>query len=98
MQRVELDDFAHPLHCPFCGHKTVWEGGSSPCEHTLFIATDYGLDYCSGKIKKSALKKEAEESGWDGATDELDYDEYVKFALYLGGFGAYVGFGAPSEQ
>lgn len=98
MQKVEFDDFDHPLHCPFCGHKTLWEGGSSPCEHTLYIATDYGLDYCSKRIKKGPLVKEAEESGWDEATDELEYDESVKFTLYLGGFGAYVGYAAPSSE
>ena len=32
------------------------------------------------------------------ATDDVDYDGYVKFAMDLGGFGAYVGYAVPSEE
>ena len=97
MQRVQLDGYDGPLHCPFCGRETIAEEGISPCEHTLFIATDEVLPYCSDRVKKRSLVKQAEEEGWDGATDELEYDDSVKFALYVGGSGAYVGYAAPTE-
>lgn len=99
MQRVQFDSVVGLLYCPFCGHKTLRARGISPCEHTLYIATDESLEYCSELInKKALLKLKEKEEGWDWATDKLEYDESVKFALYTGGFGAYVGFTAlPAE-
>ena len=96
MQRVELDGYDSPLHCPFCGNETIGEEAISPCEHTLFIATDETLEYCSERIRKKSLIKKADELGWDEATDELQHDDSVKFALYMGGSGAYVGYAPPS--
>lgn len=99
MQRVQFDDFDSDLYCPFCGHRTLAEMEQSPCEHTLYIAEDEGgLDYCSKRINKRALVKEADESGWDEATDQLECPDSLKFALYIGGSGLYVGYAAPSEE
>lgn len=95
MQKIQLDGYSCPLHCPFCGHETIAEEAISPCEHTLFIATDETLEYCSELIKKRTLIKKADELGWDEATDELKHDDAVKFALYMGGSGAYIGYAAP---
>ena len=53
MQRVDLKFYEGPLHCPFCGKKTIEEERISSCEHTLFVAVDEGLEYCSFFRQKS---------------------------------------------
>lgn len=102
MQRVEFEHIDHPLHCPFCGQRTIGgDEGPSPCAHTLFIATDEVLEYCSSLVNKRALLKRAEEDGWEEATDELEYPRSVKFALYFPSpsfYGTYIGYAAPSPD
>ena len=97
MQRVVFDGYDYPLHCPFCGHMTIAENRTSPCEHTLCIATDETLEYCSERIKRNSLVRRARELGWDETTDKLKYDDSVKFALYIGGFGVYVCYAWPLD-
>ncbi len=99
MQRVELEDPGLSLHCPFCGQRTIGDDeGVSPCEHTLFIAVDEGLEYCSDQIKKEALVESGDYEGWDEATDQLQYPQSIKFALYNpppSFHGVYIGYAAP---
>ena len=52
LQRVELNTFYYvDLHCPFCGQKVVNYGSEVfepkliSCQHTIFIASDHGLEY-----------------------------------------------------
>lgn len=101
MQRVELSSYRDPLYCPFCGNKTIGERKISPCEHTLFIATDEGLEYCSERLDRNELENQAEDSSWDEATDGLDYPDSLKFAIYIPApsfFGSYVGYVAKSVE
>jgi len=98
MQRVELYYFYSDLFCPFCGQQTIGEGVTSPCQHTIYIATDYGLDHCSERINKEALEAEGDQEGFDSATDELECEECLKFAMYSGTFGVYVGYAIPSDE
>jgi len=97
MQRVDLEFYEGPVHCPFCGRKTygVGKGSISRCKHTLFAATDEGLEYCSRKVKRNVLEKRAERDGWDKATDKFAHPKSVKFALYApppAFMGLYIGY------
>ncbi|MBU44104.1 MAG: hypothetical protein CMN76_12855 [Spirochaetaceae bacterium] len=59
IQRIELPEYFHPIHCPFCG-KQIGGGYEdeaetiatefAPCDHTLFIASDGGFEYISDFI------------------------------------------------
>jgi len=95
MQRVDLKFYEGPLHCPFCGKETIGEAKVSSCKHTLFVAVDEGLEYCSKQIERDILEKEAETDGWDKATDKFSYPESVKFAIYQAPpsfMGQYIGY------
>ena len=95
MRRVDLQFYAGQLHCPFCGRKTIGEEKISSCEHTLFVAVDEGLEYCSKRIDRSVLERRAEKAGWDKATDKFSYPESIKFAIYQAPpifMGLYIGY------
>lgn len=78
----------------------------TPCEHTLFIATDAGFEHRSERFDRlmgitgvDADDLDTGDRSWDAYTDELRCADAVKFASYLpapSGFGVYVGF-APLE-
>lgn len=95
MQKIELTDAGIELFCPFCGTKIIADDGISQCEHTLFISTDEGgFEYINPKLN---IDKGIElyEKSMDEFTDEIEYPEGIKFALYQPApsfFGAYVGF------
>ena len=109
IQKVELN-YAYDISifCPFCGRKVInqeFESGGdalSPCEHTLFIATDEGIDHRSerfdvalGIVGVESDEVEIPDTGFDGLTDKVEIKDAVKFASYVpapGGMGAYVGF------
>ena len=46
------------------------EGNISTCDHTLFIATDEGLEYCADRINKDELvdRHDAEDLIWHDRT------------------------------
>ena len=71
MQRVDLKFYDGPLHCPFCGKKTIGGGKMATCKHTLFVAVDERLEYYSDKMDGKALEKRAERTYWDRATEQV---------------------------
>ena len=100
MQRVELQSNVGSLHCPFCGKRTIGQEGVTPCKHTLFVATDEGLEYCSKKVDGATLITQAAKSNWDKATDGLDYPESIKFAIFVPApsfLGSYIGYAAHPQ-
>jgi hypothetical protein len=78
------------------------ETSVDPCPHTLFIATDEGFEFRSGRYDalKGIVGVEDQSipldgHGWDGYTDQLCCPGAVKIALYTpapSGLGCYVGF------
>ena len=73
----------------------IQEKKISSCKHILFVAVDEGLEYCSDKIDRKTLEKQAEKADWDKATDKFNYPESVKFAIYQAPpsfMGLYVGY------
>ena len=108
IQRVELSTYRLPVHCIFCGKKVVSgdegeEQTFSPCQHTLFIATDEGFEYRSDhfvELMKSVEDVDSEEDGYDSITDKVPLENAIKLAIYIPApafFGAYIGF-APSNE
>ncbi len=95
MQRVEVTDSRElEIHCPFCGHVAITPDGLSRCEHTLFQALDEGFEYVSEKMGFST-DVNLDDSSIDQFTDELEYPNSIKFAVYQPGpscFGGYVAF------
>lgn len=112
IQRVELNTFYdHKIHCPFCGQQVVGPGDdeewqSTPCPHTLFVATDDGFEFRSARFNEAMdlsgvddADIDLPDAGYDGLTDQVVIDDALKFAAYVGppgGMGSYVGF-APLE-
>jgi hypothetical protein len=106
LTRIEPLDPCAPVCCPFCRHVVLREDAEEtsvdPCPHTLFIATDEGFEFRSGRY--DALKRitgvedqaiPLDGHGWDGYTDQLCCPGAVKIALYTpapSGLGCYVGF------
>jgi len=95
MEREEIID--KPLCCPFCKSEIISDKdiNLSPCEHTLFIITDYGAEYCSELINYEELEKKAHESNWDEAITALEISNSIFIAFYEPApsfFGVYVGF------
>ncbi len=81
--------------CPFCNQIVlVNDGESAPdeCPHTLLIATDMGIEYCSGTLDTEKLEEQADDSSWDQVLSEMDYSETTLIKMYEGApgfFGAY---------
>ena len=116
IQRIEINtNYNTPIHCPFCGQKVIdldsdnsGEAWCEPCPHTLFIAHDMGFEYRSKRINDQLDLPEDEDemdlpdNGIDGLTDQLEFDDAVKFAAYVGPpsfYGTYVGFSSsPAEN
>lgn len=116
IQRIEINtNYQTPIHCPFCGKKVAdseaansEESWATPCPHTLFIAHDMGFEYRSVRFNTQLDLPEDEDdidlpdTGIDGLTDQLEFDDAVKFAAYVGPpsfYGTYVGFtSAGSEE
>lgn len=81
--------------CPFCDQVVlVNDGESEPkeCPHTLLIATDMGIEFCSDSLDAESLEEQADESSWDDVVSKIDNPKAVLIKLYEGapGFlGAY---------
>lgn len=84
MQRIELTNFMGPLHCPYCGQLVFRmdldiddEPITAPCPHTLFIASDDGIDHCSAKFTQLAHlpddwdDDDLPDNGIDGLTNSV---------------------------
>lgn len=108
IQRFELDrGVMGNIHCPFCGKLVLdmdlTDGQSAkPCEHTLFVAHDFAIEYLSDVLKERFNVSDAEQieeldvfENIDMFTNKIDLDNAVKFAQYEGApgdSGVYVGF------
>jgi hypothetical protein len=78
----------------------------SPCEHTLFAASDHGFEHRSELFDKNLGLQgipdddlDLPEGGIDGLTDQVTVPSSIKIAQYEGPpsmLGGYVGF-APSN-
>ena len=94
MKRIEIAN-EEAIRCPQCGGNPLGDGGINTCSHTLFVATDEGLEFCSDKLDINELEQNALEVGWDEATDKIEYPGSVKYAVYQPApsfFGAYFGY------
>jgi|MTBAKSStandDraft_1061840.scaffolds.fasta_scaffold17992_2 hypothetical protein len=95
MQKVELTDSQIlKIHCPFCGSLALSPEGTSHCEHTLYIASDEGFEYVSNKLQFD-VDVDLDEKSMDEFTDDIEYVNAVKFAIYQPApnfFGGYLAF------
>ena len=97
--------------CPFCGTQIVTGDDAAgfalaPCPHTLFIATDEGLEYRSDRFDslkgiQGVANNDLDgcDDGYDAYTDDLAITNGIKFAMYAPApsfFGSYFGF-APLD-
>lgn len=110
IQRLELNEsYDCDVHCVFCGQKVInyqdTQNPIRPCAHTLFSASDEGLDYRSERfnqiVRAQGIPDENNEkfAGYDEMTDSIEIVDGLKVAQYVGapsGLGGYVGF-APTE-
>lgn len=108
IQRFELARGAMGnIHCPFCGKLVLDmdftdDQSAKPCEHTLFVAHDYAVEYLSGALMQmfnvSAPEELDELDGFeniDSFTDKIDLKNTIKIAQYEGApgnTGVYAGF------
>ena len=104
-----------PICCPFCGFvccpggddAEAWEfdADTCVCDHTLFVATDYGFDYRSSEFNRlvglpddgepEPDRPEKNKHGYDGYTSALNIPGAIKIASYEPApsfFGVYYGF------
>jgi hypothetical protein len=108
IQRVELYDgmairCPQRVHCPHCGG-CVFETASptvTPCEHTLFVATDAGFEFRSKtfngvkRLSEHESPQLIDEESFDDYTDQVQIPNSIKFALFsraMNGLGVYIGF------
>lgn len=106
IQRVEFCSHSGPVCCPFCGRIVLPDDPDDPavhpCAHTLFIATDEGFEFRSGRFDALMGLEGVEdrdidpgEDGWDAYTDRVCCPDSIKIASFIpapSGFGCYVGF------
>ena len=112
IQKIEVDS-GTPILCPICNHCVLDENleatSLSPCSHTIFIATDEGIEYKTSlfenNLKDLGISIEPDamfelDESWDSLTDKLTINGYIKISSYVGApsfFGAYYGF-APGDH
>lgn len=101
-----LDNYEEPLLCPVCHEQVVPTDTDpnlelTPCEHTLFIATDDGFEYRSDEFDQlmNIVGIESDdleiEDNIDAFTDRVPLPNAIKYAIYTpapGFLGAYIGF------
>jgi hypothetical protein len=81
--------------CPICNQIVLTnDGESSPeeCPHTLLIATDEGIEFCSDALDAELLEQQADDSSWDEVISSLDNPKAILIKMYDGApsfFGAY---------
>lgn len=81
--------------CPFCEHIVFLNDGENEpevCPHTLLIATDLGIAYCSDVLDAESLEEQADESSWDDVVCEIDNPSAILIMMYEEApefFGAY---------
>jgi hypothetical protein len=103
---IEIDYDTESIECPVCNETVAIlpqddEAILNPCEHTLFIATDYGYEYTSEKFNKHMNVPEGD-SEYRGDADHIDeftsqvtLKGAIKYAAYTptpGCLGVYYGF------
>ena len=111
IQKIEVDSGTSIL-CPICNHCVLDENleapSLSPCSHTIFIATDEGIEYKTSlfenNLKHIGINIEPDamfesDESWDSLTDKLTINGYIKISCYVGGrfSGAYYGF-SPGDH
>ena len=107
IQKIEIDQYDLPIHCPVCGHRVLGgaeseEAEVSPCRHTLFVAHDEGFEYRSPLFDKTkgiegipSEEIDPGEDGYDGFTDALSLKNAMKISVFMPApsfLGAYIGF------
>jgi hypothetical protein len=81
--------------CPICNQIIMTndgESGPEECPHTLLIATDYGIEFCSDALEQELLEEKAEDSSWDEAISEIVNPNAILLKMYQGApsfFGSY---------
>ena len=111
IQKLEVD-YGTPILCPICSHCVFDENKEdlsfSPCLHTIFIATDEGIEYKTSLFENNlkhigvSIEPDAmfeSDESWDSLTDKLTINGYIKISCYVGGrfSGAYYGF-SPGDH
>jgi len=99
-------EFGPELHCPFCGQRVLTDDPAdddemtTPCPHTLFIATDEGFEYRHSRfdenLREQGLDEEKEETlDFSDLTDKVNLPGAIKFDIFVpmpSGFRTYIGF------
>jgi hypothetical protein len=112
IQKIVLEA-GEPILCPICNHCVLDEKSEEPslstCSHTIFIATDEGIEYKTSlfenNLKDLGINIEPDamfesDESWDSVTDKLTINGYIKVTYsnpspsYAG---IYYGF-APGEH
>ena len=112
IQKIVLEA-GEPILCPICNHCVLDEKSEEPslstCSHTIFIATDEGIEYKTSlfenNLKDLGISIEPDamfesDESWDSLTDKVTINGYIKISSFVGApsfFGAYYGF-APGEH
>ncbi len=96
MKTKELSYFEN-IVCPYCSSvlidKEADVAGFETCEHTIFVATDYGFEFIHEKFK-NVISKNVGEKSYDEYTEALSIDgiRLVQYNPPPSYFGAYWGF------
>ena len=112
IKRIEVDS-SEPILCPICSHcvfdENIENPNYSPCTHTIFIASDNGLDHKTSILENNLkdLDINIDSDDWyesDGIlqilTEKLTIKGLIVIESYMpapSGYGAYFGF-APIEK
>lgn len=102
---IEIDHYVESIECPICSETVAIlpqddEAILTPCDHTLFVATDYGYEYASDKYNDHVgVLRENDDfdefSNIDAFTSKVSLKGSVKYASYTpspGCLGVYYGF------
>jgi len=105
IQIEERNNYRDDVHCPFCSKKIqVMEDGTlTPCEHTLFVASDDGFAFCDDRTKNNLDIPNNDDpydhferfECIDAMTSSIDLPNSKKISVYVPApsfFGTYYGF------
>ena len=109
IETIEISHIKEEIKCPFCEKAAIKfpiddQVQVDPCEHLLFVCTDYGFEFRSEKfiaymVRKGIPDSNVKDESYDEFTSSIDIPGTLKYAAYAPSpsfFGKYFGF-APAE-
>ena len=84
IQKIEVDS-GTPILCPICNHCVLDENlevtSLSPCSHTIFIATDEGIEYKTSLFENNLKDGDQVDIVFEATINEWHGNENIQIKL-----------------